>query len=147
MAYEITFNNVQAIRYGQFQLDIEAVYCGVQLVWPTGQFYGPNAAWLSCGFTGNGTAAQPLTTSAQSGVLDGGSIKLLQAGTLRITADSASSDVEYDILINGAIVFARGDSNGWSGPLNETFPIPARGQLTFRTEFASYTNLRIWWIP
>jgi hypothetical protein len=147
MPYSITFNNVQAIRYGQFQLDIEAVYCGTQLVWPTGQFYGPNPAWLSCGFTGNGTAAQPLTTSAQSGVLDGGSIKILEAGKLRITADSASSDVEYDILINGVIVFARGDNNGWSGPLNETFPITARGQLTFRTEFASYTNLRIWWIP
>jgi len=139
----IDFNNRQAIKYGS--TDIVAVYAGSSLVWNAPAFSSPNAAWTAAAFTGNGTKMNPFVSNAQAGVGDGMSIRVTRAGTIHITATSVSSDIEFDILLNGTAFSANGDYNGWSGPLNLVQTTPARARLEFRGENLSFTNLRIWW--
>lgn len=141
---------------------VSAIYLGTTQVYTTGgsgggaAFYSPNTTWTNLSFSGSGIATSKYTkASITSPAADGASIYVTAAGTVRVTASSASCDYDFNIFKNGTAAYTRADNtgNGFSGDIPETgstacsITVAAGNLITLgaASDYMNFTNLAIWW--
>ena len=142
---------------------VSAMYLGSVQVYSAGgtgggaAFYSPNTIWTNLAFSGSGIATNKYTkASITSPAADGASIYVTAAGTVRVTASSASCDLDLHIFKNGTAAYTRLDNssgNGFSGSIPDTgtdscsITVTAGNLITLGAsgDYLNFSNLAIWW--
>lgn len=141
---------------------VSAIYLGSVQVYSTGgggggaAFYSPNSIWTAIAFSGSGTASSKYAkASITSPAADGASIYVTAAGTVRITATSASCDYDLNIFKNGTVAYTQADNTGYGffGDIPETgstacsITVAAGNLITLGAsgDYLNFQNLSIWW--
>lgn len=110
-----------------------------------------NSAWTAIGFTGSGTSASPYTKASVGGaVADGAQATVASSGTVRVTASSAHSDLDFVIYKNGTAAYTLSDNsggNGYDGAVNATITVAAGDVIRIANsgDYTYFTSLNIWW--
>jgi hypothetical protein len=145
---------------------VSSIYLGTVQVYTTGgggggaAFYNPNTIWS--GIFGSGDGAGTATDKYRKTSItpaDGASIYVTAAGTVRVTASSASADPGqvFTIYKNGSSAYTRADNtgDGFFGDIPETgsnscsIAVTAGNSITLGVsgDFMNFSTFRMWWIP
>ena len=120
-----------------------------------------SANWGYGGFSGTGFASTPYSAASaipSNGNFDGAYFTVIDAGTVRITAQAAHSDNDFTVTrTRGATVTSfgySGSGSGYDGAVDLTITVQAGDKITlgaagdylafnYTTPFTHY--LKIWW--
>lgn len=142
---------------------VSKIYLGSTQVFPAvtsggAAFYNPNSIWNSIFSASDGTgSATDKYRKTSITPADGMSIFVTAAGTVRVTATSASSDPErtFTIFKNTSSAYARADNtgDGYFGSIPETgtdacsISVAAGDKITFGVagDYMNFSTFRMWW--